>query len=196
MLVRQLLIYCQTADVREFDFTIGAVGFKSRFANEVRLNRIRSQSTVRRRWRLPAGRWWPEGTGSCAWPCVRGWFREGKAHADRVLALRPRRGARRHHEAVGGAPGADAIAVREGSLGDLADLNVFYPSEVSPDDLHLARRRFKDGHRLFLGTQGEAVTQYAWLGDGRIDDHWVAPARRGDEADFLRQVAAHIKKTA
>ncbi len=195
VLVRQLLIYCQTADVREFDFTIGAVGFKSRFANEVRLNQTvtvhRSPAPALARRSLVAGRDW-----IVRRPRVRGWFREGKAHADRVLALRPRRGARRHHEAVGGAPGADAIAVREGSLGDLADLNVFYPSEVSPDDLHLARRRFKDGHQLFLGTQGEAVTQYAWLGDGRIDDHWVAPARRGDEADFLRQVAAHIKKTA
>ena len=192
VLVRQLLIYCQTADVGELDFTIGAVGFKSRFANRVRFNQTvtfhRSVAPALARRPMVASRDFIVGR-----PRVRAWFRDGRARADRVLALRHRSGPPQQDRIVVPAPSAEATLVREGGLGDLADLSVVYPREVSGDDLHRARRRFKDGNRLFLGTQGEEVTQFAWLGEQGIDDHWVAPPRRGDEADFLRRVAERVR---
>lgn len=210
VLVRELLTYCQTAGVDELDFTIGAVGFKSRFANRVRLNQ---RLIFRRSW--PQALAWRSVVRSRDWvvrrPRVRRWFREGRALGDRARALRAgdvvrgvAGGVSRDEdqlwalEVATAAATAEAPAIRPGTLGDFVDLSVLHPGEISAGELHRARRRLKDGERLLLGVQDDEITHLAWLAGPEegpsplIHDSWVAPAHRDDDslAVLLGQVAA------
>ena len=193
VLVRELLLYCLASGVREFDFTIGAVGFKERFANVVRLNETitfhRPPAAALARRPVVVGR-----DFAVRRPRVRGWFRDGRELAEQVLPERSPQKPERERRVRGDGD----LAVRDGSLGDLADLSVFHPEEISADDLHAARKRIKAGDRLLVGTRDGEISHFAWLGQQRdgsppvVHDRWVSPAHREDDeamAALLAQAA-------
>jgi hypothetical protein len=235
VLLRQLLSYCQKADVRELDFTVGYESFKYRFANHERYNRRilvhRSRARTLATQLLAHAR-----DAAVGRPRVRAIAKAARsrlsAGVDRIRRTRRRRGvagtvgafARRVGQMVWtvdevlvftvGQEAVDSlserhrdghghfeIAIRPGTLADLADLSVTYPDEILSSYLRDARLRLKDGDQLFVATHGDQVVHRVWLGVrnevepvdelGRgnsipldsqapvIYDGWTAPPHRG-----------------
>jgi CelD/BcsL family acetyltransferase involved in cellulose biosynthesis len=194
VLLKSLFEYAQERSVEEFDFSRGDEAFKDRFANHVRQNqtlyvyaRSASGAALRvydsARERVKSRSWRPAILESALAqrgrvtetlrPLVRKSSRDDAGHG---LAKRAWRAlvysrdeaivyaADKSRKEPPVSPADSGLTLRAGALSDLAGLAPDHPDFFDERTLATARRRLRDGDRLFVSEAGGSIRHLAWAG--------------------------------
>lgn len=191
VLLRNLLRYAQTSELREFDFTIGDEKFKSRFANKKKENLTvyieRNPASFPARIRF-------------IMRTIKGWVKRQPKTADFARRMHARLrdvwrqmyglGMRRYFEqsiaaafskyvfsyaggfvfhASGGAMRTQALDARrlaKARLSDLVSVALEYPGFLPPAQLQAARQRLRSGDRVYL-LQCDDSAVVIWCGEAQ-----------------------------
>ena len=208
VLMRQLFLYADTRVTREFDFSVGEEGYKSRFANHFKPNftvyiearhlggRLRRfQRKIQGRLVGPRAKLKQlirdRSNVHRAAKYARTWTAESYAMVRH----------RQEPETVSPMPATAEVQIAEGRLTDLAELHLECPCFRLATKLGTIKQRLKNGDRIYIVRQNGRPALLAWVRNpgspadtGRIFDQTFLDATRGKaSAEALEAFVRNLK---
>lgn len=193
VLMRQLFLYADTRVTREFDFSVGEEGYKSRFANHFKPNFTAYVEPPRFRGRLR--RFQRKIQGRLVGPRAKlkrlirdrsNVYRAAKYartwSAESYALLRRRQ----EPETVIPVPASAEVQITEGRLTDLAELHLECPRFRLATRLATFKQRLKSGDKIYITRQNGRPALLAWarnpdssVDGSRVYDQVFLDARHG-----------------